>query len=164
MKLIEEIKKEHDQVKDLFLAMENEEEKAPSIFKELAVMLLCHHEAEEHVVFEELSRKKDTLELKKNLIAEHEALRGAIQAVLSTPEEDKMWEARVHVLKDLCSHHMEEEEGEGFKIFREEFEEKEQNKLTAEFEKYYKSIESDMKKKVADKYVQGEEDILKAKR
>ena len=59
MKILEEIKKEHDEVRDLMLKLENDEKKAAGIFNEMAVTILAHHEAEEHVVFVKLPDEKE---------------------------------------------------------------------------------------------------------
>lgn len=160
MKIIEEIKKEHDQIRDYFLQMENHEEKAPEIFKELATFVLSHHEAEEHTVFKALSNKKDVKEIKNNLKAEHAALRRSIQVVLDTPEDDVMWEPNVHVFKDLLSHHVEEEEKELFKALREEKEEKELADLVKAFEAYFSETEPIMQEKVKEKLVVLKEDYI----
>lgn len=158
MKILEEIKKEHDEIKDYFLQMENEPDKAPEIFDELATFVLTHHETEEEVVFSKLSRKKDTKELKNNLIAEHQSVRVSAQAVLSTDPESDDWEARCHVFQDILTHHTEEEESELFKTLREELEEPELDALQAEFEKKFEELKPDLNKKVTDRKVMKEED------
>lgn len=160
MKILEEIKQEHDEIREYFLQMENNEEEAPEIFREFATFILTHHEAEEHTVFTELSRKKDVVEVKNNLLAEHAAIRRAIQIVLDTPEEDKMWKAHVHLTKDVVLHHAEEEEHELFDILRDEKEEEELNKLYEVFEAYFEKVKPDMKKKVEEKLVIRPEDRI----
>lgn len=160
MKILEEIKKEHYEVENYFLLMENDEEKAPEIFKEMAIFLLSHHESEEAVVFPELSRKKEVAELKKNIIAEHDEIRRCVQLVLETPDADKMWAPRCHVLKDLVLHHMEEEEGEVFKTMREELSEKELDSMYTAFEKHFKDVKNDVTKRVNDSYVLHKDDVI----
>ena len=71
MKIQDEIKKEHDEIRNYMLQMDNEEEKAPEIFQDLVTFVLAHHESEEQVVFDALSNKKDVKEVKNNLKAEH---------------------------------------------------------------------------------------------
>ncbi len=149
MKLLEEIKKEHDLIRDYFLQMENNEDKAPEIYQDLAVFVLTHHEAEETVVFKELSRKKDVKEAKNELMAEHAAVRRTMQILLDTPPDDPMWMAHLHVLKDLLYHHVEEEENELFQILREEKDETELSALQKEFLDYFRQAEPKSKKQVA---------------
>lgn len=160
MKILEEIKKEHDQIREYFLQMENKEEEAPQIFKELAVFVMAHHDSEENTVFSELSRKKDVQETKHNLLAEHAAVRRTMQIILDTPDDDKMWKSHVHVAKDLLTMHLEEEEHELFEILRDEKEEAELDALYKVFTDHFKSVEPDMKKKVQDKLIIHPEDRI----
>ena len=160
MKILEEIKKEHDQIREYFLQMENKEEKAPEIFKELATFVLAHHDSEEKIVFSELPPEEKAQETKNNLIAEHAAIRRTIQIILDTPEDDEMWKSHVHVMKDLLTSHLEEEEHELFELLRDEKEEKELNDLYPVFEDHFKEVEPTMQKKVKDKYVIHSEDRI----
>ena len=160
MNILEEIKKEHDEVREYFLQMENDEEKAPEIFKELATFVLSHHDSEEKVVFTELSKKKDVLKTKYHLIAEHDSIRRTIQIILDTPEDDKMWEPHVHVAKDLLTHHVEEEEEELFEILRKEKSDKELTALYKAFEDHFAKVKPAMKKQVEDKKVYHKEDCI----
>lgn len=160
MKILEEIKKEHDEIRQYFLQMKNDEEKAPEIFKELATFVLSHHESEEHVVFKALSNKKKVKETKNNLKAEHAGIRRTMQIILDTPEDDDMWKAHNHLLKDLLTHHVEEEEGELFEIVREELDEKAQDALYKEFEAYFEEIKPEAQAKVENGYIIEEEDMM----
>lgn len=160
MKILEEIKKEHDEIRSYFLQMDNDEDKAPEIFKELATFVLAHHESEEHIVFPALSNKKKVKETKNNLKAEHAGIRRTMQIILDTPEDDDMWKAHVHLLKDLLTHHVEEEEEELFEIVREELDETAQAKVYKEFEAYFKEVEPEAKAKVDEAYIIQEEDMM----
>lgn len=160
MKILEEIKNEHDQVREFFLQMENDEEKAPEIFKELATFVLAHHDSEEKTVFTELSKKKDVQKTKNHLIAEHASIRRAIQIILDTPDDDKMWEPNVHVAKDIIAHHVDEEEEELFEILRKEKSEKELAEIYKAFEAHFNKVKPDMKKNVKDKKVYHPEDCI----
>ncbi len=160
MNILEEIKKEHYEIEKYFLQMENDEEKASEIFKKLAVFLLSHHESEENTVYNKLSGKKETKETKGEIIAEHDAIRRAIQVVMDTPQKDDKWKYNCHVLKDLSKHHIEEEENEMFKVLRKEFDEEELKKLHPEFEKYFAEIEPEMKRQVKNMMVIKEGDEI----
>ncbi len=160
LKILEEIKKEHDEIRNYFLMMENDEEKAPEIFNDLATFVLSHHESEEQVVFEALSNKKDVREVKNNLKAEHAGIRRTMQIILDTPSDDEMWKAHLHLLKDLLSHHVQEEENELFEALRKELEEKEQRQLQKDFEAFFAEIKPEARLKVEEKYIIEEEDIM----
>ncbi len=160
MKILEEIKQEHDEIRSYFLQMENDEDKAPEIFKELATFVLAHHESEEHIVFPALSNKKKVKETKNNLKAEHAGIRRTMQIILDTPEDDDMWKAHLHLLKDLLTHHVEEEEEELFEIVREELDEAAQAEVYKQFEAYFKEVEPEAKAKVDEAYIIEEEDMM----
>ena len=153
MKILEEIKKEHDEVRDLMLQVENDEEKAGEIFSEMAVTILAHHEAEEEVVFEKLPDEKEAQDLKMELISEHDSLRKAIQAVLDTDPDDDYWMPRYKVMKEIFWHHIQEEEGELFEKLRDALSDKELDKLYDPFESTEEKKKEEMKKKVESKMV-----------
>lgn len=160
MKIIEEIKKEHDDIRSYFMRMENEEDKAAEILNEMATFVLSHHESEENTVFSELSNKKEVKKDKNALKAEHAAIRRTLQIVLDTPDDDPMWEAHVHVLKDLLTHHLQEEEEKLFKHIREEMNEDEMNAVYKEFEDYFNKIKPELQKKVDEKMVAKPQDEI----
>ena len=153
MKILEEIKKEHDEVRDLMLQVENDEEKAGEIFSEMAVTILAHHEAEEEVVFEKLPDEKEAQDLKMELISEHDSLRRAIQAVLDTDPDDDYWMPRYKVMKEIFWHHIQEEEGELFEKLRDALSDKQLEKLYEPFESTEEKKKEEMKKKVESKMV-----------
>ena len=153
MKILEEIKKEHDEVRDLMLQVENDEEKAGEIFSEMAVTILAHHEAEEEVVFEKLPDEKEAQDLKMELISEHDSLRRAIQAVLDTDPDDDYWMPRYKVMKEIFWHHIQEEEGELFEKLRDALSDKQLDKLYEPFESTEEEKKEEMKKKVDSKMV-----------
>ena len=153
MKILEEIKKEHDEVRDMMLQLENNEEKAAEIFNEMAVTILAHHEAEEHVVFVKLPDKKEAQDLKMELISEHDSLRKAIQAVLDTNPDEDYWMPRYKVMKEIFWHHIQEEENELFEKLREALSDKELEKLYEPFESTEDEKKKEMKKKVDSKMV-----------
>ncbi len=144
MKVLEEIKKEHDEVRDLILQIENHEEQAEELFKEMVLAVLGHHDAEEQVVFEKLPEEKDAQELKLELIAEHASLRRGMQVVLDTEPEDENWKARFKVVKEVFNHHIHEEEKELFEKLRGEYEESELEAMYEAFE----TAEEEAKKEV----------------
>ena len=153
MKILEEIKKEHDEVRDLMLQLENEEKKAEKIFGEIAVTILAHHEAEEEVVFEKLPDEKEAQDLKMELISEHDSLRRSIQAVLDTDPDDDYWMPRYKVMKEIFWHHIQEEEGELFEKLRDALSDKQLEKLYEPFESTEEKKKEEMKKKVDSKMV-----------
>lgn len=160
MKLLEGIQKEHDEVRRLFLQIENDEERAAEYFDQLAVLVLSHHEAEEQVVVEQLPGDKESKELKLELIAEHDNVRRVMQVVLDTDPEDDHWAARCKVVKEVFAHHIEEEENELFGTLREELSEADMDKLYKKFETAEGKAKPEMQKMVKAKMILKPEHVL----
>lgn len=160
MKLLEGIQQEHDDVRSLFLQIENDEERAADLFDQLAVLVLSHHEAEEQVVFDKLPDDKESKELKLELIAEHDNVRRVMQVVLDTDPEDDHWAARCKVVKEVFAHHIEEEENELFGTLRDELSESEMDKLYKKFEAAEAKAKPDMQKMVKAKMILKPEHVL----
>ena len=60
MNVLEEIKKEHEEFKNLITQIENSEGNAKKdMFMDLYAKIKGHHEAEEHVVFPDVKEKSD---------------------------------------------------------------------------------------------------------
>ena len=133
MKILDEIKRDHDQVRELFLQIENKEKEGPEIFKTLVITVLAHHEAEEKTVFGQLPADEESQDLKLELIAEHDSLRRGMQVVLDTDPEDNNWKARLSVCKEMFSHHIQEEEKQLFEKLRKELTQAKLNKLYDSF-------------------------------
>lgn len=153
MKMLERIQREHDDVRALFLTIDNNEERQGSIFSDLAVEILAHHEAEEEVVFSKLPASDDAEALKLELIAEHDTIRRQIQVVLDTDSEDDNWKARYSVLKELFSHHMEEEENELFDVLREDVSPQVIGSMPRSFETARTKHKADAEQMVKDRMV-----------
>ncbi|HSK67807.1 MAG TPA: hemerythrin domain-containing protein [Candidatus Limnocylindria bacterium] len=133
MRILEEIKRDHDKVRELFLQIDNKEDMGPEIFRTLCAVVLAHHEAEERTVFPQLDRDEDAKELRLELIAEHDMLRRGLQVVLDTDHKDDNWKARVMVCKEMLNHHVEEEEKELFEKLRSKLSENQLNRLYDSF-------------------------------
>lgn len=133
MKLLEQIKHEHDQVRDIILSIENNEEQKRELFEQMVVAVLAHHEAEEEVAFDALPEDEQAQELREELIAEHDCLRRQFQVILDCEDDDK-WMANFKVAKEIFTHHINEEEKELFAKLRDEYDEEALEDLYEEFE------------------------------
>jgi hemerythrin superfamily protein len=135
---------DHEEVKDLFEKICEGLDEASLVvtFEELRIALLAHAEAEQKCFYGRLLKEDDEsrfFALKADV--EHglvDTLLGRLQS--STAKGSDEWLAQCIVLKELVEHHIEEEEGEGFEIAREIFDDKGLESLGAEFEREKKRL------------------------
>lgn len=152
MDVLKEIKKEHDEFKDLIKKIENASGKnKEKLFKELYIKIKGHHEAEEHVVFPDVKSRadeegKDTV---REMIEEHSLGAYQFSVIERTGIDNETWDAKFSVLKEVLTHHMDEEEKEFFKearsvLKKEELEEK-YDKFEETNDEYKKKQEEKLK-------------------
>lgn len=115
MNVLEHIKEEHADFRKKLTKIENAKgEQKKVIFKELFAEIHGHHEAEEQVVFPLVKAKKDekAQDIVLEMIEEHTLGMHQFKVLDKTPVEDETWDAKFAVLKEVLTHHMDEEEKE----------------------------------------------------
>lgn len=119
MKLLMEIKEEHDEVRGIILEIDNQElaEEKKNLFSQLVIDMLAHHRAEEEVAFAALPNEQEANALKAELVAEHKVIERLFQVILDSGDEGD-WDANFQVVKEVFIHHMHEEEEELFAALR----------------------------------------------
>ncbi len=152
MNVLEEIKKEHEEFKSLITEIENSDgETKKELFKDLYARVKGHHEAEEHVVFPDVKEKSDDQgkEIVREMIEEHSLGAYQFSVLQRTSVDTETWDAKFSVLKEVLTHHMDEEENELFKQAREVLSEEELQEKYNPFEKteekYKKEKEDELK-------------------
>ncbi|NLV81660.1 MAG: hemerythrin domain-containing protein [Synergistaceae bacterium] len=118
MDILKEIKKEHEEFRNLAAAIENsQDKKKKQLFEELYVNLFGHHEAEEHVLFPDVKKNSDDegKDIVREMIEEHDLLVYQLSVIQKTPLTDETWNAKFSILKELLIHHLDEEEKSLFK-------------------------------------------------
>lgn len=125
MDAIEILKRQHDEVKQLFSNLENTEdvEERSSIFAELADAFVIHSHLEEQI-FYPTAFDDETEEELREAVEEHLQAKRIIADMLDTDPSDEQWTAKCTVLKEDIQHHVEEEETELFPLVMEQFGEK----------------------------------------
>lgn len=121
MNVLEEIKKEHKEFKNLIKQIENSDgQTKKELFEELYAKIDGHHEAEEHVVFPDVKEKSgdDGKEVVREMIEEHNLISYQFSLVQRTSLDNETWDAKFSVLKEIVTHHLDEEEKEFFKQAR----------------------------------------------
>jgi hemerythrin superfamily protein len=130
---------DHEEAKDLFekICEGLDEESLAATFDELRAALLMHAEAEEKCLYGRLLKEDDEsrfFALKADV--EHGLAETLLEQLHASAEKGSdEWLAQCIVLKELVEHHIDEEEGEGFEIAREIFDDEALAKLGAEFER-----------------------------
>lgn len=154
MDILKEIKKEHEEFKSLISQVENADgKKKRQLFEELYAKLEGHHESEEHVIFPDVKEKseeegKSTV---REMIEEHHLASYQFSLLERTSIDNETWDAKFSVLKEVLTHHMDEEEKEFFKqarkvLTKETLEEK-YDEFEKTMEKYKKEKEEELKNK-----------------
>lgn len=154
MDVLKEIKKEHDEFRILISTIENSKgQQKKKHFDELYARIKGHHEAEERVVFPDIEKKaddegKDTV---REMIEEHSLGAYQFSVIEKTGLDNETWNAKFSVLKEVLTHHMDEEEKNLFKEARKTLKKE-------ELEEKYELFES-----TNDEYKKKQEEKLKEK-
>ncbi len=120
MSLFDLLKKDHKNVKDLFEEIqedgEMEREAKKDLFSQIEEELEIHMEGEESFFYPALKESEDALKQVLEAYEEHHVAKTVLQEAADLDKEDERWDAKVKVLSELVDHHVEEEEGEVFKV------------------------------------------------
>ena len=127
MNAITLLKKDHDAAKKLMADLAETSERAvktrertwPKLLKDLTI-----HENIEEEIFYPALKAKDVKELNAivlEALEEHHLVDDIVEQLKDTPFDDEHWTAKFKVTKENVEHHIEEEEGEMFKLVREQF-------------------------------------------
>lgn len=119
---IDLLKKQHEEVKELFSQLEDLGERAhkakESIFLTLADKLTLHTKLEEKFFYPRIKTSEKTLTLEA--YEEHDAVKTLIQKIKTVGAEDESFDAKVKFLKELVMHHVDEEENDLLPRWRQE--------------------------------------------
>lgn len=154
MNILEEIKKEHDEFKNLISQIENSKgDKKRSLFEELYAKLEGHHESEEHVLFPDVKEESDEegKSVVREMIEEHSLASYQFSVLEKTSIDNETWDAKFSVLKEVLTHHMDEEEKEFFKQAKKVLTEDTLKEKYDDFEKTMKKYKEEQEKKLKNK-------------
>lgn len=154
MNILDEIKKEHNEFKNLIAQIENAKgNEKRNLFEEFYAKLNGHHESEEHVIFPDVKEKSEEegKEVVREMIEEHNLASYQFSLLERTSMDNETWDAKFSVLKEVLTHHMDEEEKEFFKqakkvLTKDTLEEK-YDEFEKTMEKYKKEKEKELKNK-----------------
>jgi hemerythrin superfamily protein len=141
MTATELLKRQHDEVKQLFQEFERaeDEESKRLAFEQLADDLAAHATIEERSFYPAVyvGDLKDELQ---DAVEEHLGVKRVIADLLEMNVEEKEFEAKMDILKELVEDHVEEEEGELFPKVRRNFGSQELEALGAEMEAMFNEL------------------------
>ena len=130
------LKEDHDRVKRLLeegdSTTERGEKTRTEIFARLKTMLTAHEAMEEEVLYPALKAHPKAEELTLEAYEEHHVVDLILEELEMTPVSDEQWGAKFTVAKENIEHHIEEEEGEMFKMIRENFSMQEREAMAAQ--------------------------------
>lgn len=138
MNAIDLLKEEHDVVDKLFQKVKaTPEGDHRELFQEIKANLEEHTHIEETIFYPKLKEEGDE-ELKKITlegIEEHHQAKIFLREISNLSEDSEKFEAKLQVLMEDITHHVQEEEGEMFQMVKEQFDEKTLQELGNEMDK-----------------------------
>ena len=124
MNAIELLKADHDKVDKLFQKIKStEESEHPPIFEQIKAELDVHTHIEETIFYPRMMKEGDE-ELQKIVkegIEEHRQAKMFLREISELADDSEKFEPKLKVLMEDIEHHVQEEEGEMFKMVEEQF-------------------------------------------
>jgi hemerythrin superfamily protein len=121
MSILETLQTDHRQVKELLKTILStaDAKKRSDLFKQFRTELTAHSRAEEKVLYRGMEKSEEGKDDALEGAVEHEVVDRLMEDLSRSRSigSDK-WTARCTVLQELLEHHIDEEEGEFFKIAR----------------------------------------------
>jgi hemerythrin superfamily protein len=122
MSIYDELKRDHEAVKQLLTRIEKASEEAGQgrerLFEELKAALTAHSRAEERVFYSALKAEEETKDVALEGVEEHHVVDVLLREIDRLAADSERWKAKFTVLKENVEHHVEEEEQEIFKKAR----------------------------------------------
>src|SRR6185312_14776815 len=138
------LKKQHEEVKDLFEQFEAAEKDSEKqeLFDRIADDFAAHGEIEEKIFYPAVyvGQLKDKLQ---EAVEEHLVAKRVAADLLQMEPSDEQFDAKMKVLKELIEHHVEEEEGELFPLVRQSFAREELDALGEQMEQMFAQLQED---------------------
>ncbi len=129
------LKEDHDRIKKMLedgeSTTERGEKTRTEIFERLKTTLVAHEAMEEEVLYPALKAHPQARELTLEAYEEHHVVDLVLEELEMTPVSDEEWGAKFTVAKENIEHHIEEEEGEMFKMIRQAFSADEREEMGA---------------------------------
>lgn len=146
MEVYKLLKTDHLKVKAIFAELEETTERAvktrESLFEKLKTELTIHAEAEEACFYPRFLEPEKTHDLTLEAIEEHKVVKTLLAELESDPKDTEEWAAKLKVLQENVEHHVEEEEGELFKLAKTILSKEDAETVAAEIEAFKEKASS----------------------
>jgi hemerythrin superfamily protein len=120
MDAISVLKQQHAQVNELFTQFEKADTGREDIVRQICEKLTIHDKIERDIFYPAVVRESASIEdVILEGLEEHHLVTVMLKQLADTTEDDNTFEAKVKVLKELVTHHVNEEETSLFKMVRE---------------------------------------------
>ena len=123
------LKEDHDRVKKMLAEGEQTTERAEKtrveLLERLKEFLVVHERIEEEVLYPALKKQPKSEDIAYEGFEEHHVVDEILAELEETPVDSPKWSAKFKVAKENIEHHIEEEEGEMFKMTRQLFDDDE---------------------------------------
>ena len=129
MDAIEMLKADHDKMKALLSRLAETTDRGVKtrgeLFATIKGELTVHEVIEEEIFYPELKGHPKAKDIVLEGFQEHHVVDLLMGELEDLPVEDETWGAKAQVMKENIEHHIDEEEGDMFKIARQVFEKRE---------------------------------------
>ena len=147
MNAIELLKEDHDKVDKLFQKVKaTEESEHPAIFEQIKMELDVHTHIEETIFYPKMLEEGDEelQDIVKEGIEEHRQAKMFLRELANLSDDSDKFQPKLKVLMEDIEHHVQEEEGEMFKMVEKQFD-------AAVLEELGKEMEAEKKKVMKSK-------------
>jgi hypothetical protein len=145
MDAMELLKNEHEQVKKILEEIDSTTERGvkarAELFTKFKSEMTIHERIEEEIFYPRLTEQAKTKEIALEGFEEHHVVDMVMAELDDVPFDDETWSAKFTVMKENIEHHVEEEEGEMFKLARQALESDELEELGARMEARKKELQ-----------------------
>ena len=142
---MELLKNDHEQVKKILEEIDSTTEKGvktrEELFTKFKSEMTVHERIEEEIFYPRLTEQAKTKEIALEGFEEHHVVDMVMAELDDVPFDDETWGAKFTVMKENIEHHVEEEEGEMFKLARQALESDELEELGARMEARKKELQ-----------------------
>lgn len=129
MNIFELLKRDHQKVKQILEELSETTSRATKkrqqLLEQLIDELKIHEKIEERIFYPPLKENKNTRQLTLEAYEEHYAVNDMLAKLVKLDPSDERWLAKLTVIKENLSHHIDEEENCLFIKAREELDEQE---------------------------------------
>jgi hypothetical protein len=133
MDAMELLKTDHEQVKKILDELDSTTERGvktrEELFTKFKSEMTVHERIEEEIFYPRLTEQAKTKEIALEGYEEHHVVDLVIAELDGVPYDDEHWGAKFTVMKENIEHHVEEEEGEMFKLARQALDKEELTEL-----------------------------------